>query len=428
MRPVCRTILLACLGLAVADVPDLVNAQTTVTIIADRDNTLYEDGTGSLSNGAGWYLFAGQTIDNGSLPAICGATGCLRRALLHFDVVSAVPSGATITQVTLTMNMNRTISGSQTVSMHRMNSDWGEGASNSGGQEGAGATAVSGDATWLHSFYDTQFWTSAGGDFVASPSASQAVSGNGTYSWGSTAGLVSDVQAWLDSPSTNFGWVVLGNEDTPGSAKRFDSRESPTASDRPALAIQYTEGLPVELAEFDAIVKGSSISLAWRTLSETSNAGWDIETEELGEFRKIGFVEGSGTAVEPETYSFVVIQASPGIHRFRLRQLDLGGSFAYSEVIEASVDLPESYYVSAAYPNPFNPVTTLEVAVERRQQVRVDAVDMLGRVVAVLLDGKVDSGDARLVRFEASGLASGLYTIRVRGESFAVIRRVALLK
>src|SRR5262249_44720578 len=44
----------------------------------------------------------------------------------------------------------------------------------------------------------------------------------------------------LDTPGSNFGWLVLGDETTAGSAKKFDSRESTTAANRPALTIDYT--------------------------------------------------------------------------------------------------------------------------------------------------------------------------------------------
>ena len=52
--------------------------------------------------------------------------------------------------------------------------------------------------------------------------------------------MVSDVQQWLDSPATNFGWAVLGNEERPQTAKRFDSREAEALEDRPVLRIEYT--------------------------------------------------------------------------------------------------------------------------------------------------------------------------------------------
>jgi hypothetical protein len=200
----------------------------TLTFAPRKDNTLYQDASGASSNGAGQYLFVGKTNQ-----------GSVRRALLAFDL-SSIPAGATITSATLTLNMSRTISGAQTTQLHRVLADWGEGTSNAGANEGGGASATTGDATWLHTFFNTGFWSSQGGDFSTTLSASQSVSGTGSYTWSSTAQMVADVQGWVDDPSTNFGWMLVGNESANSTAKRFDSREHPTASLRPQLTVEFT--------------------------------------------------------------------------------------------------------------------------------------------------------------------------------------------
>ena len=48
--------------------------------------------------------------------------------------------------------------------------------------------------------------------------------------------MVADVQGWLDNPASNFGWLMLGDESTNLTAKRFDTRESTSP---PVLAITY---------------------------------------------------------------------------------------------------------------------------------------------------------------------------------------------
>src|SRR3989304_777651 len=98
----------------------------------------------------------------------------------------------------------------ETASLRPLLANWGEGTSNADQQEGAGAASTPGDATWIHTFYNTAFWSTAGGDFSSAASAATTVGGTGQYSW-SSAGMVADVQAWLDNPATNFGWIVMGN-------------------------------------------------------------------------------------------------------------------------------------------------------------------------------------------------------------------------
>jgi hypothetical protein len=112
--------------------------------------------------------------------------------------------------------------------------DWGEGTSDATENEGRGAAATSGDATWSHAFFETDPWQSEGGDFVATASVSAVVAGEGFYTWKSPE-LLADVQAWLDGSVENFGWMLFGDEQGLTTAKRFDSRENPDLAVRPSL-------------------------------------------------------------------------------------------------------------------------------------------------------------------------------------------------
>jgi len=199
-----------------------------VHIPADRDNTLIEDADGALSNGAGPAFFAGRT--NQSLFSI-------RRALVRFEVASAVPADAIIDRVFLTLYQGSNNAEPSDVSLHRVLADWGEGGSMSGG--GGGAPAESGDATWLHTFHDYDYWVRQGGHFVSRTSGSATVAGNDFYTWQSTNHMVSDVRYWLSHPERNFGWLLMGDEGNGGSVKRFDSRTAPNGNQHPMLTIEY---------------------------------------------------------------------------------------------------------------------------------------------------------------------------------------------
>ncbi len=58
--------------------------------------------------------------------------------------------------------------------------------------------------------------------------------------------MIADVQAWLNTPASNFGWLLLSNESTNGSSKRFDSQQNPVAGNRPLLAVRYTTSTDVK--------------------------------------------------------------------------------------------------------------------------------------------------------------------------------------
>lgn len=202
----------------------------TVTLNPSKDNSLFESADGNLSNGQGKYLFAGKTRN-----------GAIRRALLAFPIADAIPTGATINSVTLSLHMSQSVAGTETVQVHRMERDWGESSSSALGEEGSGTKAEKGDATWLHTYFDEETWQQNGGDFVATASANQAIGVEGeTYSWASTSTLVADVQHWLDAPDSNFGWILIGNEASNRTAKRFNSREFTNVSLRPQLVVEFT--------------------------------------------------------------------------------------------------------------------------------------------------------------------------------------------
>ncbi len=208
----------------------------TLTLVPSKDNTLYEDATGSLSNGAG-AIVAGRTGGMGG--------GLIRRAVMHFDIASVIPAGATINSVTLTLNVaaQPPMALPRDFTLHRLEADWGEGTSLAS-PPGPGAAATPDDATWVHTFFDildTSLWASAGGDFNPTASASQTVSGVGLHTW-STAQMATDVQAWLDTPSANFGWALKIDDETQSvTARIFDSRETPDPVLRPVLTVDFVD-------------------------------------------------------------------------------------------------------------------------------------------------------------------------------------------
>lgn len=211
----------------------------SVQLTTNRDNTLYQNFDVALSNGSGTGMFVGVP-NNGSI----------YRALMSFDL-SSIPAGSTITGVTLRLNMSRTSHPASTpFSLHRVLASWGEGASNATfGGGGLGAEAADGDATWFYRFYNfanpgaSIAWTNPGGDFAPTASATTNVGGLGFYSW-SSAGMIADVQAWLDNPSSNFGWMLRGGESENGTSRRFDTRENGVANNRPRLTITYVIPAP----------------------------------------------------------------------------------------------------------------------------------------------------------------------------------------
>ena len=187
--------------------------------------------------------------------------------------------------------------------------------------------------------------------------------------------------------------------------------------------------LPVELTDFDAIYNEGQVHLSWSTASETNNAGFDVQRRSLsGEWTTVSFVEGQGYANDDVTYTFsdnVRTQAGNTVV-YRLKQIDFDGRFTLSHEVSVEIPAPEGYALSA-YPNPFNPVATIQYAVPTDGLVKLVVFDLQGRQVATLVDDVLGAGRYS-VPFDASNLSSGTYVYRLETRDKVLTNTVLLVK
>ncbi len=218
---------------------DAATSTGSTTVIPIKDTSIFsEDSTKSNAKG---NLFAGR-IQNGS--------GWIRRALMAFNV-TGLPATAQAVTASLRINVNLvaqlTDPGPTFSELHRLTEDWGEGTSEG---IGLGADATTNDATWSHRLWPSTTWGTPGGSFDPSISASLNLHNSTFYTYSSPK-MVSDIQGWLTSPTSNFGWILIGDEFTDASAKKIDSRES-SGSVRPQLTINY--GIPKAPLPFETFL------------------------------------------------------------------------------------------------------------------------------------------------------------------------------
>lgn len=88
----------------------------------------------------------------------------------------------------------------------------------------------------------------------------------------------------------------------------------------------------------------------------------------------------------------------------------------------------EPYALEAPAPNPFTRQASFRLTVDRTQNVTVAAYDLLGRQVALLYEGSLGANAPRRFSFEGRARASGLYFIRVKGETFQAVRKAMLVR
>jgi len=90
-------------------------------------------------------------------------------------------------------------------------------------------------------------------------------------------------------------------------------------------------------------------------------------------------------------------------------------------------EIPLKFSLAQNYPNPFNPTTVIDCQLPTEGMVTLKIYDILGREVAVLLNGRQHAGQYS-VRFNAADLASGVYFYRLQAGSFVQSRKPMLIK
>lgn len=190
--------------------------------------------------------------------------------------------------------------------------------------------------------------------------------------------------------------------------------------------------VPVELTRFSANVVASNVNLIWKTATEINNSGFEIERcktleARSEEFNTIGFVKGNGTTTEPQSYNFIDENISAGKYLYRLKQIDFNGMYEYSNEIEVIVNAPDKFLLNQNYPNPFNPNTSIEFQLPKESFVTLKVYNILGVEIATLVNEQKPAG-VNKIKFDASGLTSGLYIYKISTGNFEQTRKMMLLK
>ncbi len=206
-----------------------------------------------------------------------------------------------------------------------------------------------------------------------------------------------------------------------------------------SLGVKDAPGvLPVELTTFSALVRDNSVELNWETATEINNYGFEIERCETEDVRsekweKIGFVVGHGNSNSPKSYNFIDENIVSGDYSYRLKQIDFGGTFEYSDVVNVFMGIPTEFSLEQNYPNPFNPETRIRYSIPVESRVKIAIYNTVGQLVD-LLENNVQNAGTYELDFNASNLSSGVYIYRMDAEStdgansFSKINKMLLIK
>ncbi|MFH0766439.1 MAG: choice-of-anchor D domain-containing protein [Calditrichota bacterium] len=89
--------------------------------------------------------------------------------------------------------------------------------------------------------------------------------------------------------------------------------------------------------------------------------------------------------------------------------------------------IPEAFYLSPNYPNPFNNITRIDYGVPEAAHITVTVFDVAGRAVATLIDGDAAAGN-HVGAWDAAGASAGVYLVQMRADGFESIQKMMLVK
>jgi len=141
-------------------------------------------------------------------------------------------------------------------------------------------------------------------------------------------------------------------------------------------------------------------------------------------------VRGKGTTSLTQDYMFVDKSVQSSVqYDYRLKQIDLNGTYEYSQELSIMVDSPNAFKLLGSYPNPFNPVTTIRFEIPSKSNLTLVVYDIFGRTVRTLLSNEVREAGRYSIPFEASELSSGVYFYQVSaGDTWSQVGKMLLIK
>ena len=192
--------------------------------------------------------------------------------------------------------------------------------------------------------------------------------------------------------------------------------------------------LPVELLDFSASSADHAVLLNFTTASETDNDVFEVYRADSpdGPFTQIARIPSRGPSSTPQDYTCRDSAVLPGhCYWYYLADVDLSGNrtehsdWLRSATVSQSAVITE--YALTAYPNPFNPTTTIEFSLPEAGPVRLAVYDVNGRQVRNLADAQLTAG-AHSIRFTASDLPFGIYLARLSAGTTQLTRKLLLVK
>jgi hypothetical protein len=301
-------------------------------------------------------------------------------------------------------------------------------------------------------------FTDASGEGASGQAITWTISNNGSESVelgdGTKVAAGSDITTESATDSDGDASVGISSDAEKGAGTTSVSLEASTSASNSEdvsrdLEVEFSATwdvpVPAELASFAAEVTfENEVILHWGVASQSNNLGWEVYRGlNESQFQQVGeLIPGDGTTDQFRTYSFTDLELpQASTVYYYLRQIDLDGSTARSQVIGVSLGstlvsqqvLPVANELRQNFPNPFNPETTISFDLDDHAIVSLQIYDVTGQLVRELINGESYPA-GRYERLwdgkDNTGVTvgSGLYLYRIQSERFTAMRKMVLLK
>lgn len=210
----------------------------------------------------------------------------------------------------------------------------------------------------------------------------------------------------------------------------------------------YDQSLPVSLSKFSGKSMNGFVQLNWATDSEIENLGFNVyrsladnPLELLASFTNTKSLEGYGSTNNYHEYNYNDNRVEAGqTYRYVLADVDYNGvekrhddrTVTLTYAPNADEIKPVKFALSGAYPNPFNPSTTIQYSVPEAGQVAFVIYDLNGRELWSASEMATSAGSHQLtwLGLNTNGqlLPSGLYIVQMRAGNFQATQKLSLVR
>ncbi len=204
--------------------------------------------------------------------------------------------------------------------------------------------------------------------------------------------------------------------------------------------------LPVELSSFTVEATNQGVLCEWTTESEIENLGFILERKtegntwyELASYKTDDGLLGQGTVSYPTDYKYLDSFVEPNTtYEYRLADVDYDGVVTYHATRMVTVKQApltskvEKFTVLPAYPNPFNPSTTITYGINEDSKVIVQIYNITGQYITTLVNNEQSSGWHSIIWDGTNNnneqVPAGLYFSRITAGNDVKTTKLMLLK